>query len=64
MASCSGHWDQFRANAEMFGYVSTFKEDLSQYSTIIDVDKVPAHARMKAEHLAREIEDCYSRGRS
>eukprot|EP00439_Symbiodinium_sp_Y106_P074315 s905_g14.t1 len=50
------HWDQFKANAELFGYVSTFKEDLSQYSTIIDVAKVPAHARKKAERLAREIE--------
>ena len=42
-----------------------FQEDLSQYSTIIDVAKVPAHARKKAERLAREIEVRHSiRGRS
>eukprot|EP00931_Biecheleriopsis_adriatica_P037961 TRINITY_DN21775_c0_g1_i1.p1 TRINITY_DN21775_c0_g1~~TRINITY_DN21775_c0_g1_i1.p1 ORF type:complete len:469 (+),score=94.51 TRINITY_DN21775_c0_g1_i1:96-1502(+) len=51
-----GAWDQFKANEELFGYVSTFKEDLSQYSTAIDISKVPDHARQRADRLAREIE--------
>mmetsp|Transcript_21151 Transcript_21151/g.39757 ORF Transcript_21151/g.39757 Transcript_21151/m.39757 type:complete len:404 (+) Transcript_21151:66-1277(+) len=56
LRTTEGDWDQFKANAELFGYVSTFKEDLSQYSTTIDMAKVPVRARKKAERLAREIE--------
>eukprot|EP00435_Cladocopium_sp_Y103_P042804 s1649_g11.t3 len=51
-----GEWDQFKANAELFGYVSTFKDDLSQYSTTIDVAKLPEKQRKKAERVAKEIE--------
>eukprot|EP00438_Fugacium_kawagutii_P014050 Skav204157 [mRNA] locus=scaffold903:285753:290596:+ [translate_table: standard] len=49
-------WDQFKANEQLFGYVSTYKEDLSQYSTKIDLTKIPMAARKKAERVAKEIE--------
>lgn len=55
-SSNRGEWDQFKANAELFGYVSTFKDDLSQYSTTIDVAKLPEKQRKKAERVAKEIE--------
>mmetsp|Transcript_18156 Transcript_18156/g.31865 ORF Transcript_18156/g.31865 Transcript_18156/m.31865 type:complete len:445 (+) Transcript_18156:79-1413(+) len=55
-AGDEGEWNQFRANQQLFGYVSTYKEDLSQYSTSIDLSKVPQHLRRKADKLAREIE--------
>eukprot|EP00434_Breviolum_minutum_P025917 symbB.v1.2.022912.t1/scaffold2052.1/size91004/7 len=44
------------SSQELFGYVSTFKDDLSQYSTTIDPQKLPATQRKKAERVAREIE--------
>jgi hypothetical protein len=50
-------WDQFQANETLFGVESTYKFDLSQYSTPLDVSKVPARTRQKAERLAREIEE-------
>jgi hypothetical protein len=52
----SGQWDQFEANAELFGMESTFKEDLSQYTTQLDLTKVPLSVQRKAERLAAEIE--------
>jgi len=51
-----GEWNQFRANQQLFGYVSTYKADLSQYSTSIDLSKVPQHLRRKADKVAKEIE--------
>lgn len=54
--SCPREWDQFKANAELFGYVSTYKEDMSQYSTKIDATKMPSGWRKKAERVATEIE--------
>ncbi|CAJ1372113.1 unnamed protein product [Effrenium voratum] len=56
LSSSKGDWDQFKVNADLFGYVSTFKEDLSQYTTAIDLGKVPLAARKRAERLAKEIE--------
>jgi len=56
LSSATGEWDQFKANAELFGYVSTFKDDLSQYSTTIDVTRISTQTRKKAERVAREIE--------
>mmetsp|Transcript_57961 Transcript_57961/g.152648 ORF Transcript_57961/g.152648 Transcript_57961/m.152648 type:complete len:453 (+) Transcript_57961:121-1479(+) len=49
-------WDQFRANYELFGYKSTYKADMSQYTTPLDPSKVPAELRRKAEKLAKEID--------
>lgn len=49
-------WDQFRANYELFGYKSTYKADMSQYTTPLDPSKVPEHLRRKAEKLAKEID--------
>jgi len=48
--------DQFLANKELFGVVSTYKEDLSQYTTPLDISAVPVAIRDKAARLAREIE--------
>jgi len=52
----NGSWDQFEANRTKFGVETTFLEDLSQYSTQLDVSKVPAQVVRKAERIAREIE--------
>jgi hypothetical protein len=57
-SACSkrGQWDQFKANEKLFGVKSTFKSDLSQYTTKLDVKNVPAEMRRRAERLAAEIE--------
>jgi len=55
-ATRRGHWDQFKVNQDLFGYVSTFKDDLSQYTTRIDKSKVPLHMQRKAQRIARDIE--------
>jgi PAB1-binding protein PBP1 len=52
----NGAWDQFKANAELFGVVSSFQNDLSQYTTPLDVTKIPRAIRDKADRLAKEIE--------
>lgn len=51
-----GSWDQFKTNQTLFGVASTYKDDLSQYTTVLDTEKLPAKLRRKAERLAREIE--------
>jgi len=48
--------NQFLVNQELFGVVSTFKDDLSQYTTPLDISAVPPAIREKATRLAREIE--------
>jgi hypothetical protein len=53
--TCSG-WDQFKANRDLFGVVSTFKDDLSQYTTSLNISKVPLQTRRIAERVAAEIE--------
>lgn len=53
-------WDQFAANRELFGYVSTFKEDLTQYTTPLNVKTIPQEVKNKAKMIAQDIE---SRGR-
>lgn len=55
-ATHRGHWDQFKVNQDLFGYVSTFKDDLSQYTTPIDKSKIPLHMQRRAERIARDIE--------
>lgn len=51
-----GGWDQFTANSELFGVTSTFKHDLSQYSTKLDMASVPDEVKQKAMSIALEIE--------
>jgi len=48
--------NQFLLNQELFGVVSTYKDDLSQYTTPLDISAVPAAIQEKAARLAREIE--------
>lgn len=48
--------DQFLVNQELFGFVSTFKSDMSQYTTPLDISTVPVTIQEKAHRLAREIE--------
>jgi PAB1-binding protein PBP1 len=57
MEDAGGEWDQFVVNEERFGVKSTFKEDLSQYTTVLDVKTVPAEVRNEAERVANEIEE-------
>lgn len=49
-------YNQFEVNREAFGVVSTFKEDLSQYTTKLDVALVPTEIRVWADQIANEIE--------
>lgn len=49
-------FNQFKVNAECFGVVSTFKADLSQYSTPLNPSRVPIEVRKRAERIARDIE--------
>lgn len=51
-----GAWDQFKVNEEKFGVVSSFKEDLSQYTTVLDKRTITKEMREKAESIALEIE--------
>jgi hypothetical protein len=50
-------WDQFEVNRKLFGVVSTYKDDLSQYTTPLDLDRVPTEVRERAQRVAREIEE-------
>mmetsp|Transcript_21156 Transcript_21156/g.45880 ORF Transcript_21156/g.45880 Transcript_21156/m.45880 type:complete len:418 (+) Transcript_21156:248-1501(+) len=52
----SGGWDQFKVNEQKFGVVSTFKADLSQYTTVLDKSKVTKEMRQRADKIAREVE--------
>lgn len=49
-------WDQFKANRELFGVVSTFKEDLSQYTTPLNVKYIPQEVKQKAKLIAQDLE--------
>jgi len=55
-ARARGGWDQFKVNEELFGVYSTFKEDLSQYTTPLNVKNVPHDVKQRAKMLAQEIE--------
>lgn len=54
--SCGGVWDQFEVNRNQFGVESTFKEDLSQYTTPLNFRLIPAEVKEWAESVAQEIE--------
>ncbi|KAL0717182.1 hypothetical protein Bca4012_066504 [Brassica carinata] len=51
----SGGWDQFKANKELFGVKSTFKEDM--YTTTLDRGSRTRELEEKALRIAGEIED-------
>lgn len=51
-----GQWNQFKANEVLFGVVSTFKSDLSQYTTPLDPKRVPPDVRRRAEQIAQELD--------
>mmetsp|Transcript_118007 Transcript_118007/g.252033 ORF Transcript_118007/g.252033 Transcript_118007/m.252033 type:complete len:272 (-) Transcript_118007:74-889(-) len=51
-----GLWDQFEVNRQKFGVVTTFKEDLSQYTTPLHMGQMPKSVRRKAKLVASEIE--------
>lgn len=50
-------WDQFEANRQLFGVTSTYKNDLSQYTTPLNEKALPAGVREKAKQIAEEIEN-------
>jgi len=52
----NAHWNQFETNQELFGVKSSYKEDMSQYTTPLDISAVPPDIKGKADKLAREIE--------
>lgn len=54
-SNVNGSWDQFEANRTMFGVTSTFNEDLSQYTTELNVSRVPMPVQKKADRIANEI---------
>lgn len=49
-------WDQFEANWRLFGVKSSFRGDLSQYTTPLDVTCIPPAVRRRAKWLAAEID--------
>ena len=49
-------WDQFAANEVLFGVKSTYKEDMSQYTTPLDIGRIPDSIKKQANKIAREIE--------
>lgn len=50
------NWDQFQINEALFGVRSTFKEDLSQYTTPLNVKAVPEEVKQRAKMIAADIE--------
>lgn len=50
-------WDQFEVNRTRFGVKSTFKEDLSQYTTALNMTQVSVEVKKEAERIAAEIEE-------
>lgn len=50
-----GSWDQFAVNKQKFGIESNFKEET--YTTKLDVSELTTEQRVRAEKLAREIEE-------
>jgi len=52
-----GVWDQFEVNRTQFGVVSTFKADLSQYTTPLNLHLIPRNVKDWAKRIAEEIEE-------
>jgi len=50
-------WDQFAVNEKQFGYMSTYKSDLSQYSTPLNMNLIPTNVKNWAKRIAQEIEN-------
>ena len=46
-----GSWDMFKVNAEKFGVKSTFKTDMSQYTTPLNVKKLSAEQVRYSPHF-------------
>lgn len=57
MSESTGHWDQFEVNEKCFGVKTTFQQDLSQYTTRLQIAEVPQQVKEKAHRIAREIEE-------
>eukprot|EP00930_Biecheleria_cincta_P073489 TRINITY_DN60779_c0_g1_i1.p1 TRINITY_DN60779_c0_g1~~TRINITY_DN60779_c0_g1_i1.p1 ORF type:complete len:239 (-),score=39.13 TRINITY_DN60779_c0_g1_i1:444-1160(-) len=49
-------WDQFAANELLFGVKSTYQEDMSQYTTPLNIAQIPDSIKKQASKIAREIE--------
>ena len=54
------HWDQFEANERLLGITSTFEEDLSQYTTALDIRSVPPELQELAEKITQDIREGHS----
>jgi hypothetical protein len=50
------HWDQFEANNRLFGVTSTYKTDMSQYTTPLNMNSLPSEVKQKAKQIAYDIE--------
>lgn len=57
MSELPGPWDQFEVNETVFNVKSSFKEDLSQYTTELHISKIPTGIKQEAERIASEIEN-------
>jgi PAB1-binding protein PBP1 len=57
MTDVWGAWDQFEVNRTRFGVKSNFKDDLSQYTTVLNITNIPAEVKREAERIAGEIEE-------
>lgn len=49
-------WDQFEANSRLFGVTSTYKNDMSQYTTPLNMNSLPSEVKQKAKQIADDIE--------
>eukprot|EP00927_Polykrikos_kofoidii_P012754 TRINITY_DN1552_c0_g1_i1.p1 TRINITY_DN1552_c0_g1~~TRINITY_DN1552_c0_g1_i1.p1 ORF type:complete len:559 (+),score=97.76 TRINITY_DN1552_c0_g1_i1:134-1810(+) len=49
------NWDQFKVNEELFGVISTFKADLSQYTTPLP-SRLSPELLKRADRIANEID--------
>lgn len=61
MLDVQGPWDQFEVNERRFGVKTTFDENLTQYTTALQVANVPAEIRHKVDRVASEIENEHKR---
>lgn len=56
MCDTFDNWNQFEVNRKLFGVTTLFKDDLSQYTTPLDVANIPAEIKKEADRIAAEIE--------
>jgi len=56
MSDLQAPWDQFEVNEKQYGVKTSFNIDLSQYTTKLELSKIPSDVRHEAARIAAEIE--------